>query len=52
MIELNQSLVKSEIVISEEFKNLQKQLKKGNITTLELENYVFEEIRKRNLDKM
>jgi hypothetical protein len=52
MIELNQSIVKSEIVISEEFKNLQKQLKKGNITTLELENYVFEEIRKRNLEKM
>jgi hypothetical protein len=51
MIELNQSLIKSEIVISEEFKNLQKQLKKGNITTLELDKYVLEELKKRNSDE-
>jgi hypothetical protein len=51
MTELNQLLIKSEIVISEEYKNLHKQLKKGNITTLELDKYVLEELKKRNSDK-
>jgi hypothetical protein len=51
MTELNQLLIKSEIVISEEYKNFHKQLKKGNITTLELDKYVLEELKKRNSDE-
>ena len=48
MNDLNELKIKTEVVLSNDYRKLKRELKKGNISQKEMDDYVLNEIRKMN----